>query len=161
MSQPAEEIELESSRVSANLEDEPLDARLIRLTKTLIDLMNDRQYDDAFFSDHLSTNVYIDYADITSGTGLDTFINNYRRYADQCPEFHVGTCNPTAIVDLNPPGGGDAQATVILSQDLTGYETEERRMSGSILMYWARREGRWVVVSVCMMFGTPEFLPER
>ena len=137
------------------------EAYLIDLTTTFIDLMNARAYGSHFFTQHVSHDVFVDLQGHKT-VGLDGFLGNYKKDADAAPNFHVDIINSSAEVDEDK-----GRATVILSQELSGYGVEEKKMAGTILMSWERKRvdgegsragGQWICKSVCMMFGTPEFL---
>ena len=128
------------------------EAHLIDLTKSFIARMNERAYDDPFFKDNVSPNVFVDLQGHKT-TGLEGFLGNYKKDADATPSFRVDVVNSTAEVDEKK-----GRATVILSQDLKGYGGPEKKAAGTILMSWLKQKEKWVCTSVCMMLGTPEFL---
>ena len=134
-------------------QDYSTEAHLIYLSQTLIKKLNARLYADPFIEQHVSPSIHVEMNGSHAGTGLSTYIDNYKTYADMCHEFQVDTGgNASAEIENN-------KGTVILSQDIQAYEHEDRRMSGTLLMTWSRKQTKWVCNSVCMMLGTPEFLP--
>ena len=129
---------------------------LVKYSKVSIELLNNREYDHQFFANHVSPRVYVDMQGKRT-TGLDGYINNFKRDADRSPNFYVDVdMNGTALVDEDAGSG-----TVVLSQHLTGFGDEDNRgmaKAATILMSWRRARGKWVCGSVTMIFGTPEFL---
>lgn len=129
---------------------------LVRLSRRVIELLNDRAYDDPWFEQHVSPNVRIDFNGTCIGIGYKDFVGFYRLDADVSPRFCCDVDIMTAMVNEN-----QGTATVILSEVLTGFEDDlmvGKKRAASILWSWKRVKGRWVCQSCCLMFGTCEFL---
>lgn len=125
---------------------------LIYLTRTVIDLCNARLYSHPFFRTHLSPTMHNDMnGDV--GSGIDLCIHNYKVVADASPAFHAAIFNESALIDE-----GKGVGTVLLSQDMSEHSYNGGKMSGAIAFTWKTKDGGWVCTSVCMMYGTPEFL---
>ena len=139
------------------------ETHLITLAKRVIDLLNCRDYTNTFFTQYVSSDVRTGFEGHTT-VGISDFISNYRQDADVSPNFRVDIVNSSAIIDEKA-----GRATVLLSQDLSGFEEGTKR-AGSILSSWkwerrslegggdGIRQGQWVCLSCQMLFGTPEFL---
>ena len=126
--------------------------RLTHLSKTVVTLLNARCYDHPWFRQYVSPDVRVDLqGQITIGLG--GFVGNYKHDSADSGSFQVKIGNVTAVVDEKRN-----EATVILSQHLSGYQSDERKMAGTMLLCWNRTKGQWINVSVTMLLGTPEFL---
>lgn len=130
------------------------EAELIRLTTTVIELLNARDFSNPWFYENVARDVRVDVQGHVK-IGLSGFLGNYKADASVTTNFQVLIGNVTAMVDEMQGTG-----TAILSQYLSGYHSDERRMAGTILMSWARhrKSARWICRSVTMMLGTPVFL---
>lgn len=124
------------------------------LSRTVIELLNGRDFDNPWFSQNVSRDVRVDVQGNVN-IGLGGFIGNYKAHASHAEDFQCVIGNVTAVVDERQGTG-----TAILSQYLSGYQGDERRMAGTILMSWSwnSTRGRWICRSVTMMLGTPVFL---
>lgn len=80
------------------------------------------------------------------GHGVETFIGNYKIYADMSPGFSVGLFNESAIVDEVR-----GTAVVLMSQDIQFHSPEGRRMAGAIAFSWERKVGGWLCNACCMV----------
>ena len=130
----------------------PTEKHLTHLSKTVVTLLNARCYDHPWFRQYVSPDVRVDLqGQITIGLG--GFVGNYKHDSADSGRFQVKIGNVTAVVDEKRN-----EATVILSQHLSGYQSDERKMAGTMLLCWNRIKGQWINVSVTMLLGTPEFL---
>jgi hypothetical protein len=137
------------------IEPSSTEAYLCHLSKTIIKLLNNREYDSPFFFSHVRQNVYTDLHGKQT-VGLAPFVENHRIDSQGSPTFYVDAeLNVTALADDEA-----GSATVILSQHLSGYGGSLRGMerAGTILFSWQRSKGRWWCSNATMIYGTPEFL---
>lgn len=129
---------------------------LVRLSRRVIELLNERAYNDPWFEQHVSPTVRIDFNGACVGIGYKDFVGFYRMDADVSPNFFGDVDLMTALVNEN-----QGTATVILSQVLQGFEDDMmvgKKRAAGILWSWKRVKGRWMCQSCCLMFGTCEFL---
>ena len=128
--------------------------QIAELSRTVINLLNARQFSNPWFLQHVSNDVRVDVQGIVA-FGMDSFLGNYTVHAFGSPGFHCIIGNITTLVDENQCTG-----TAILSQYLSQYQSDERRMAGTVLMSWKWdwNKERWICRSVTMMIGTPVFL---
>lgn len=127
---------------------------LVHLSRTVIELLNARDFDNPWFAQNVASDVRVDVQG-NINFGLEGFIGNYRAHAAFAQDFRVFIGNVTALVDEKQGTG-----TAILSQYLSGFLGDDRRMAGTILMSWGWDDQiqRWICRSVAMMMGTPVFL---
>ena len=128
---------------------------LCELSRTIIRLLNKREYDNPFFFSHVRQNVYTDLHGKQT-VGLAPFMENHRIDSRGSPTFYVDAeMNITALADEEA-----GSATVIMSQHLSGYGGDWRGMekAGTILFSWQRSKGKWWCSNATMIYGTPVFL---
>jgi hypothetical protein len=133
----------------------PTETHLINLSKTIIHLLNTRQYTHPFFYSHVRQNVYVA-LDGRGTVGLPFFLENHKSDAQNSSAFYVDVgFNVTALADEEA-----GSATVILSQHLSGFGGNMSGMAraGTILFSWQKSKGRWWCSNATMIYGTPEFL---
>ena len=128
---------------------------LIDLSRHIIKLLNARAYDDPWFHTHVSPDVWVDFNGYIS-EGFKAFIGNYRLDADRSPDF---VCQEETITAILDDKHGTAQ--VILTQLLRHFEDVlmvGKKRAATVLWSWRQKGGAWELQSVCMMFGTPQFV---